>query len=132
MSACATVDPAVFEADDPWPAIALCHLCPRLFACRWWAYNTDVSGVAGGVTEQQREQWRTAWGRTAATPPVLAFLDDRTVVREEVGPGRGRTSPLVTELVARRTVRGDSAQEIADAIGTTQRTVVRYRARAAS
>lgn len=132
VKACATADPALFDAPDPGPAISLCNRCPVLFACRWWAYNTEVSGVVGGVTEQQREQWRAAWNRKAATPSVVGFLDARTIVREEVRPGRGGSSQIVTDLVAARTARGESAQDIADAIGTTQRTVVRYRARSAS
>lgn len=131
MSACATVDPAVFEAADPWPAISICHSCRDLFACRWWAYNTDVAGVAGGVTQIQREQWRASWDVTATAPPIEAFLPDHVVVQENVGAGRTHNQ-AVTDIVTRRTANGQSALEIALELGTTSRTINRYRARAAA
>jgi hypothetical protein len=127
-AACATVDPAVFEAEDPWPATRVCLSCRELFACRWWAYNTDVAGVAGGVTEAQREQWRAVWNVTPATPPVAAFLDDRTAAAELVGPGIP-ASQHVLDVVASRTRAGQSAEQIAEALGITTRTVGRYRER---
>lgn len=68
---CVDVDPTVFDAPDPWPAIIICQLCPRLFACRAWAYRTEVSGVVGGVTEAERQQWQQAWG----VQPLPATMD---------------------------------------------------------
>lgn len=48
--------------DDPVrveEARQLCkRLCPRLIECRAWALRTDVAGMCGGLTDEEREAWR--------------------------------------------------------------------------
>lgn len=52
--------------DDPTrtdEARAICKReCSALIECRAWALRSDVAGVCGGLTEQERGMWREAFG----------------------------------------------------------------------
>lgn len=86
---CVDVDPDIFDAPDPWPALVICFRCPQLYPCRNWAYRTEVAGVVGGTTPEQREQWRQAWDVTA----LPATIDLQPVAETTRPPARPRTPP---------------------------------------
>lgn len=52
---------------DPAPALRLCGTCPFLDICRTYAVATDVYGVWGGTTEDDRDRIRAL---SAAPAPV--------------------------------------------------------------
>lgn len=52
---------------DPTPALRLCVTCPFLDTCRTYALATDVYGVWGGTTEEDRDRVRA---QRAAPAPV--------------------------------------------------------------
>jgi hypothetical protein len=56
-------------------ALQLCQGCQVLDECREWAKHAPVAGVAGGMNEQDREDWRRA-----QTPPVKVTASLRGVL----------------------------------------------------
>jgi hypothetical protein len=59
MNACQGRSDLFDDPDRTNEARAVCKReCPRLIECRAWALHTDVAGVCGGMTEQERAQWR--------------------------------------------------------------------------
>lgn len=60
--ACANATTAVqwsFDGTaDPATAVALCSSCSFIQPCRSFALEHDTSGVWGGMTEEDRRQWR--------------------------------------------------------------------------
>jgi WhiB family redox-sensing transcriptional regulator len=56
-------------------ALRLCQGCLVLDQCREWALHAPVAGVAGGMSEQERDDWRRA-----QTPPVRVTASLRGVL----------------------------------------------------
>jgi hypothetical protein len=60
--------------DDPErvdEARAICKRgCLQLIECRYQALHTDVAGVCGGLTEQERAMWRETFGVSLPAPVV--------------------------------------------------------------
>jgi WhiB family redox-sensing transcriptional regulator len=66
--ACATVDPDLFFAEpgqtrQTQQAKAVCARCPVLTSCRAFALRTQVHGVWGGMTQDERTKARSGHGR---------------------------------------------------------------------
>lgn len=62
-AACRGLDPETwFPVTERPPAtdlaLATCHTCPVLDACRDWAIDNQPYGIAGGLTTSQRETRR--------------------------------------------------------------------------
>lgn len=97
-------------------AVAACSAnCPMLAQCREWALNVSVFGVAGGLTQEQRER---ATGKSSySVLPVTA---------------RGSRGKIRDDLVEHWTSQGLTAKQIAKYIQSTERTVNRARARSRS
>lgn len=109
-------------------ALRLCARCPVLAQCRVWALTNAVDGVAGGMTAGARAAWRERQARPEPIATIAEFLP-LTVVCNDQGWGLGR-SDVVLRAVAERTAKGRTAQEIADEIGVTRRSVNRLLAAA--
>lgn len=106
-------------------ALAICATCPVLRECSVWALHNAVDGVAGGLTPDERTQWRSANG--IAEPVVYAddFLAPEDVARD-TGTRLNRSEAILT-AVARWTDEGETARQIGERLGVTRRSVVRYR-----
>lgn len=118
--------PAMF--DDPGrtnEALRLCGRCPVLVECRLWALLNAVDGVAGGMTEGARTAWRQSVGFDEPEVTIADFLP-LAVAGADQGWGLGR-SAVILRAVAERTAKGQHAQEIADELGVTRRTVERLK-----
>lgn len=107
-------------------ALRLCARCPVLVECRTWALSTAVAGVAGGMTESTRIEWREKHGFREPVATIAEFLPLDIASADHGRWGKGR-SEVILRAVAERTARGCSAREIADDLGVTRRTVQRLR-----
>lgn len=75
-AACQHVDPDLFFPIGAGPAAAarereakqVCNLCPVRQSCLQWAISTNVDGVWGGTSEQERR----SLSRRARTRPAMA------------------------------------------------------------
>jgi hypothetical protein len=57
-------DPAAIDT-----ARGICkRQCAQLIECRAWALRTEVAGVCGGLTEQERALWRRDFAGGPAVP----------------------------------------------------------------
>ncbi|HEU0132979.1 MAG TPA: WhiB family transcriptional regulator [Mycobacteriales bacterium] len=118
--------PAMF--DDPErvnEALRLCSRCPVLVECRLWALLNAVHGVAGGMTEGARTAWRQNVRLDEPEVSIADFLP-LSVAGADQGWGLGR-SKVILRAVAERTAKGQHAQEIADELGVTRRTIERLK-----
>ncbi len=110
-AACHGIPTDMFCPRDEHPgdapaAVRICNRCPIRRACLDWAVTNDEQGIWGGTTDRQRAAIRR---RT------------RTNVRTLPQTGRRR------HQVGLWTGRGYTAQQIADLLGISARTVVRHR-----
>lgn len=97
-------------------AVAACSAnCPMLTQCREWALTVPVFGVAGGLTQEQRER---ATGRASYTVVPVTVRGSRGKIRDD--------------LVERWTDQGLTAKQIAEYMHATERTINRARARSRS
>lgn len=116
--------------DDParaGEALRLCARCPVLVECRTWALSTAVAGVAGGMAESTRVEWRAKHGFREPVATIAEFLPLTIASADQGRRGKAR-SDLILRAVAERTAKGCTARQIADDIGVTPRTVQRLRA----
>jgi hypothetical protein len=75
-------------ATDLDAARALCAGCPVLMTCRRDALRvTDYAGFAGGMTEAERDTWRTRNGVTVTPVDIV-----------DVTPARALTTAVVDDL----------------------------------
>lgn len=95
-------------------AVEACQMCPMMTACREWALEATVHGVAGGLTEAQRA--RREFGAVATLP-----------TDEDLARGARNTIP--DEWVHSWTDEGASAGMIATRLDCSVRTVERARQR---
>lgn len=127
---CEDVDPAVFE--DParvTEAKGLCFTCPARAECLRDALARPTAGVAGGLTEAERQALLDQTGGHTTEPSPLVWADDRQIVADHMSIGRGRMSPLIAEVIRARVVAGQDDKEISAAIGLSREGVGRYRKR---
>lgn len=119
--ACAEEDPELFFNSESFPvAKTICGRCPVRAQCAAWAIERrEPLGVWGGLAPLERLR-QPARGRSTAE---LA----RSAVDE--APARGLTYAEKQAAVAWLTARGDTAEQIADRLGLSSRTVVRWRTR---
>jgi hypothetical protein len=103
----------------------VCFTCPRMYACREWAFRTDVDGVCGGTTPDEREQWRRY--AHLPLPRTDTHLPLKVLAAETVRVGRRVRNPELLDAITRLS-RDLTGSEIAERLGITERTVVRYRA----
>lgn len=90
FAACRGLDPTLFFADhNDNQAIHICHQCPVMAPCRYWAleYPDDQQhGTAGGLSATQRRNIRHQWTRIDTT--VMRYrrreaLDQSRALRRE-------------------------------------------------
>lgn len=93
-------------------AVAACQTCPLLSECAAWSLNTEVFGVAGGMTDRERKEF------AAGSDP------DRTVDDLRV---RGKRQQIREDVVYRWFDIGMDDDEIAGFIKAHRRTIQRYR-----
>lgn len=123
-------------AQDLAAARQVCGGCPVLAECRLTALAfTDVAGFVGGMTEEQRETWRTR--RRVRVRPLsgadVVTVDELTPVfvaeQVETGPAparRGHLPDAVVTAILRLSAAGLDASEIASRLaGVEERTGVR-------
>lgn len=120
-------------AADVTIARNLCIGCPALVKCRQWVLKTtDVAGMAGGMTERERQDYRARHGlrvqvvdiidATPAhqlTPAILSGLPAPDITTTDL-------HPRVREVVLRMTAAGLTADDIVDRLDrddVTHRTV---------
>jgi hypothetical protein len=107
LGACRDCDPALFwYREFERKALAVCDACPVLDACRAWALTTPVSGVAGGLTELQRNRVRGH-----QLPDLHDGLDAQEIARQVVACVE----------------QGMTVAQVARHLGVSQRTVRLYR-----
>lgn len=93
-------------------ARALCkRSCARLIECRYWALHNDVAGMCGGLTEQEREQWRRDNNVTLPTFETVEQTDRR--LRDQV----------ILQLLR----GGSTAQQAGEQVGTNRKAVERVK-----
>lgn len=107
-------------------AIEVCQRCPVLRQCRSWALHNAVDGVAGGMTNDERETWRKANGVGEPTLRADDFVPAE-IVSAGTKWGRGRSDGIL-RAVEQWTANGESGRQIATRLGVTRRTVSRLRA----
>jgi transposase len=95
-------------------AVEACQMCPIMAACREWALQAHVHGVAGGLTETQRYRVRAGI--------ATGGIDDIS---------RGARNAVPDVLVRAWTEEGTSTEEIAGRLNCSIRTVERARRRTA-
>lgn len=112
------------DPDQQEIARYVCFGCPRMYACREWAFRTDVDGVCGGTTPAEREQWRRYAHQPL--PHVDLHLPLEVIAHDTARQGRRTRNPELLDAITRLS-RVLSGSEIAQRLGITERTVVRYR-----
>jgi hypothetical protein len=127
----ASPEPALQEAR------ATCAACPLLVPCRRYALKTTVAGVAGGLTETERDQWRKRQRVQAESVSIVDVTPGReitpTITDALPDPDPdGAIPPEVVDLVMRMTREGIPAEEIVTRLhrpDVTHRTVkyIRHR-----
>lgn len=117
-------------AQDVDRARATCATCPLLVACRRYALTeTDVAGMAGGMTEVERETWRHR-NRVHVVPVSIVDVTPGRDITPDVADALPETDggipDVVVQLVLRMTREGIPAEEIVarlDRPDVTHRTV---------
>jgi WhiB family redox-sensing transcriptional regulator len=76
---CAEIpEPDLFFPDRSEPAdeaLAVCDYCPVILACRAYALRHGIrEGVWGGLTEQDRDQLRSAYGNPRGQLPPSRWI----------------------------------------------------------
>ncbi len=92
-------------------AVRICRTCPLVDVCREWAIENMEVGIWGATSDRQRARIRTR--RAGGTSKVHHGTQRRTITARQ----------QVAALVDRYT-----AQQIADRLGVTARTVERHKA----
>jgi hypothetical protein len=114
--------------DDLAAARAMCSVCPVLVACRARALlDVDVAGVAAGLTERERAEWRVAHEVTVDQLRVAVLVPDRrgrlvldlSTETRVTGQRREITGEELV-AIARLTAAGWTAEDIADQLVTVR------------
>lgn len=99
-------DPAAIDA-----ARGICkRQCAQLIECRAWALRTEVAGVCGGLTEQERALWREAFNVKPAQSESVEKTESRL-----------RAATILQLL------HGESLRDVGVRLGLNVQTVARIR-----
>jgi hypothetical protein len=106
--------------DDPErvdEARAICKReCDQLIECRYQALHTDVAGVCGGMTEQERAMWRETFGVSLPGQVVILPRDKCRRPPPEVTLERRQAAHVMR-------AKGMTQRQIASALDVSQQCV---------
>lgn len=112
-------------------ARSVCDSCPLRVNCRRVVlWELDVAGMAGGMTETERAQWRAEHNHHPHQVDIVDVTPAHTLTRQMLdalpAPGRGEIHPRVRDVIIRMTRDGLTAEDIVDRLDrddVTDRTV---------
>ena len=111
-------------------ARATCGRCPLLVSCRNYALReADVAGIAGGMTEKERLEWRERQRVAVADVSIVDVTPGREItpnIADALPDADAGIPDVVARLVLRMTREGLPAEEIVarlDRPDVTHRTV---------
>jgi WhiB family redox-sensing transcriptional regulator len=124
-SICGQTDPDLFfppVGGSNRDAKKVCAVCPAEANCLQWALdNNEPSGVWGGMSTRERQQFKTA--KRHAEPDIDHVAVERAMTGEPVPLTRAERLAAMRALMA----QGRDDGQIANALHTTRRTLLRER-----